>query len=166
MTSENIVTAVLALAVLGWIIYRQNQWRRFEPARMWRLPLILGIVGAFVFAESDEITTVRAHDIALLVLEGALSLGVGVVMGAMSRFERDADGALLVRTGALASALWLVLIAVRIGIGVLAVDAGAAAVGSAGVIIMLIAVNRVGRIAVVAARAERSTDSGAKIRAH
>ncbi|WP_191093754.1 DUF1453 family protein [Nocardia colli] len=165
MTSNNLLTAVLAIAILGWIIYRQNQWRPFDPARMWRGPLVLGIVGVLLFTSADNAPALHTVDIALLVFEGVLGLAVGALMGVLSKFART-DGQLMVRTGAFASALWVVLIAVRIGIDVVAVNIGAQAAVSAGAIIVLLAVNRLGRMLVISARAERLTGSRPMVRAH
>lgn len=166
MTSQNALTAVLVIAILGWIIYRQNQWRRFDRARMWRAPLIPGIVGAFAFARSTELASVHTLDIAVLVFEGVLSLAVGAVMGVKSRFSSDSAGGLLVRTGLAASALWLVLVAVRVGIDVAAIGFGATAVASGGVLLALLALNRLGRVVVIAARADRLPGSRPLVRAH
>ncbi|MEU7139705.1 hypothetical protein ABZ942_09685 [Nocardia sp. NPDC046473] len=164
MTSNNLLTAVLVIAILGWIIYRQNQWRPFDPARMWRGPLVLGIVGVLLFASSDNAPAVHTVDIALLVFEGVLGLAVGALMGVLSKFSRQ-DGQLMVRTGIVASALWVVLIAVRVGVDVVAVDIGASAVVSVGAIIALLAVNRLGRMLVIATRADRLTGPRAMVRA-
>ncbi|MFI6042126.1 hypothetical protein ACIA8C_10860 [Nocardia sp. NPDC051321] len=165
MTSNNLLTAVLVIAILGWIIYRQNQWRPFDPARMWRGPLVLGIVGVVMLASADNAPAIHTVDIALLVFEAVLGLAVGALMGALSKFVRQ-DGQLMVRTGAFASALWVVLIAARIGVDVIAVDIGAKAAVSAGAIIVLLAVNRLGRVLVISARAERLTGSRPTVRAH
>ncbi|MFC9432880.1 hypothetical protein [Nocardia sp. NPDC057030] len=165
MTSNDVLTAVLALAILGWIVYRQNQWRPFDPARMWRGPLMLGVVGVLLLGSADKAPAVHTVDIALLVFEGVLGLAVGALMGKLSKFARQ-DGQLMVRTGALASALWVVLIAVRVGVDVVAVGIGAQAAVSAGAIIVLLAVNRLGRMLVIAARAERLTGSRPMVRAH
>ncbi|MFI6171046.1 hypothetical protein ACIBCN_30005 [Nocardia sp. NPDC051052] len=165
MTSNNLLTAVLMIAILGWIIYRQNQWRPFDPARMWRGPLVLGIVGVVVLASADNAPAVHTVDIVVLVFEAVLGLAVGALMGVLSKFVRQ-DGQLLVRTGAFASALWVALIAVRIGIDVVAVDIGAKAVLSVGAIIVLLAVSRLGRMLVISARAERLTGSRPMVRAH
>ncbi|MGW4771520.1 hypothetical protein ACWEO2_26165 [Nocardia sp. NPDC004278] len=166
MTSQNTVTAVLVLAILGWIIYRQNQWRLFDPVRMWRLPVILGLIGVIGACTSTDLGALRTLDIALLVFEGVLSLAIGAVMGVMSRFRRDEVGALLVRTGAAASALWLVSIAVRVGVDVIAVGYGATSSTSSGLILLLLGLNRAGRIAVISARAEKSTVAPPMSRAH
>lgn len=165
MTSNNLLTAVLVLAVLGWIIYRQNQWRPFDPTRMWRGPLVLGIVGVVLLGSADNAPAMHTVDIALLVFEGVLGLAVGALMGVLTKFARQ-DGQLVVRTGAVASALWVVLIAARIGVDVVAVDIGAQAVVSAGAIIVLLAVNRLGRMLVISARAQRLTGAQPMVRAH
>ncbi|WP_147403933.1 hypothetical protein [Nocardia panacis] len=157
MNQQNLLTAVAVLAILAWIIYRQNQWRAYDPARMWRMPLILGAIGAFIFLRTTQLTDLSTLDITLLVFEGALSLAIGATMGAMSRFGRDRQGGLLVRTGPAASALWLVLIVVRVGIDIAAVGHGAAAVTSTGAILVLLGVNRIGRIVVITRRSERLT---------
>ncbi|QIS16743.1 hypothetical protein [Nocardia arthritidis] len=155
MNQQTLLSIAIAVVIVGWIIYRQNQWRLYDPARMWRAPLIFGIVGAVIFVNSVEVAALGTVDIALLVFEGALSLAVGAVMGAMSQFARDPQGGLLVRTGPLASSLWLVLIVVRIVIDVVAVGYGATAVASAGALVAMLGINRLGRILIISRRVER-----------
>lgn len=71
----------------------------------------------------------------------------------------NADGTetvLETRTGWLGLVLWIVLIAVRIGVDVVASNAGAVMVTATGVILLMIAANRVARVFVFAARVQTS----------
>lgn len=156
-TATNVL---LVVAVLAYVVYRQSQWRPVDPARMWKLPIVLGIVGVLQFAEL--LHDVDTFTIAVLVVEGVLAIVVGAWMGALSQFSRDEAGRLLARTGGAGSALWLVLIVGRVALDVVASGLGAKSLMSAGVILVLLALNRVGRVAVI----ERRSASFELARAH
>ncbi|KAA0021196.1 hypothetical protein [Antrihabitans cavernicola] len=155
MTSQYALDIVIAVLVLGYIMWRQTQWRVVDHGKMWRLPIILGIIGVVAIGQSDTAAAgFTPLAIAVLVVEGALAVIVGVWMGGLSQFARNEHGDLVARTGAAGSMLWLLLIAVRIALDVAAVNMGAKVVASGGVILLMLALNRLGRTAVLARRAE------------
>ena len=92
-------------------------------------------------------------DIAVLVLELAISVGIGALMGAIATFRpltaddrvRDPRAQWASRTGGVGIVLWVTMIAVRIGIDVLAGMAGSHLAASTGVILLVFAANRAGR---------------------
>jgi hypothetical protein len=180
MNLQYLLDAVLGVAVIAWICYRQMTWRVVDPARMWRGPLIFAIIGAGIIVTGSKTLALSATDIALLALELVISLGVGATMGAIAHFrllspERAAayeanrrpgrnGGALAPveyesRTSWVGLVLWIVLIAVRVGIEVFAQHLGAAATASTGVILLVLAANRAARVGVLAWRLEQHRQS-------
>ncbi|MEC3953370.1 hypothetical protein VMT65_10040 [Nocardia sp. CDC153] len=149
------VEGLVAVLVIGWIMYRQTRWQVLDPTRLWRGPIILGVVGFLQMKSVLAGGTPSVTAVALLALSAALGLGFGLVMGLLSQVRTGAEG-LEARTGWIGSALWIVLLAVRIGVDVVARMAGAEAVTSIGAILLVVALNRVGRALVLARRAEQA----------
>lgn len=177
MTVENLITIVVAVLVIGWVIYRQLTWQLVTPARMWRMPLILAVIGVIELAQIKGVTAVSGTDFAILGGELAIALVVGAAMGALAQFrtrpQRESDVAsgrpsgesstwdptrtvIESRTGGWGAALWIVMIAVRVGIefGARSIDSSAL-IASTGVILLVIAVNRVARVAIILYRLDR-----------
>jgi len=171
MTLQMIANGLLILLLIVWIGVRQMTWRPVVLSRMWRSPLILGIVGCALIVQQVKPASITPLDIAVLVGEILFSLGVGAWMGAIAHFRRlpqpvpaGKDGRDLAiyesRTGAWGMSLWLVVVAVRIVVDVVAAQAGAHLASATGVILLVFAANRVARTAVFAARLERHAAVG------
>jgi hypothetical protein len=177
MNVENITTAVVAILLIGWVIYRQLTWRLVAPGRMWRMPLILAVIGLVELSQIKGAQKVSGTDLAILGGELALALGVGAIMGVLAQFrtrpQRESDVAsgrpagetaawdptrtiVESRTGGWGAALWIVMIAVRIGIefGARSLD-NSALIASTGIILLVIAANRLARVAVILYRLDR-----------
>ena len=45
MTVQSIATVLIALVVVGLLMARQLRWRAFDPARVLRMPIVLGAIG-------------------------------------------------------------------------------------------------------------------------
>ncbi len=166
MNSQLLVNTLVILVAVGWIGLRQVNWRPVELGRMWRGPVIFGIIGVVMLANSTNLSTLSTFDVGVLVFEIIVSLGVGSAMGAMAKFRpltdagraharSDSTATLESRTGWWGFAQWVAFIALRIGI-----DAGAGALGSqiassTAVIIILLGANRAARSAVFTARIGR-----------
>ncbi len=169
-----IADAILVLVAIGWIGYRQMTWRVVDPSRMWRMPVVLAVVGAGILVTGDKASILTPIDVTALAVELVVGLGIGAVMGAIAHFRplssaaieayeahrRDGRGvgaavAYESRTGWVGLALWFVMIAVRVGLDVAAAHLGAAEVVSTGVILLIIAANRAARVAVFAYRLQR-----------
>ena len=176
--------AVLGLAAIAWICYRQMTWRVVDPARMWRGPLVFAVVGAGILVTGSKTLILTPTDIALLALELVVSLGIGVTMGAIAHFRRltperaaayearrrlDRRGAAggpveyESRTSWVGAALWIVLIAVRVGLDLFAQHLGAAATASTGVILLVLAANRAARTGALAWRLEQHRQGAAAL---
>ena len=163
MNLQLVGSVVVGAALIGWIGYRQTTWRPVSIGGMYRTGLILAVVG--VAAMMQTATALRGPDVAVLVVELVISLGIGAWMGTIARFRPLDPPRHVGRSGQVATqesrtgwwglALWLVMIAVRIGMDAAAAAMGVHAASSMGVIVLLIAANRVARTAVIAARVPR-----------
>lgn len=156
MSVQLVINIVLVVALVGWFGFRQLQWRGFDPERTWRTPLILGVIGLVQLVPIAS--TLAAADLAALGVELVVSVAVGAAMGRISRIRPAVDqggsrpAPFEVRTGWWGLALWLVVIAVRVGIDAAAVALGAHAVTATGVILLVFAANRLGRMLVLRVR--------------
>lgn len=153
MDLHSIVTPLIALAVIGLLIWRQLRWRDFDPARVLRLPIVLGAIGLLELANLHG-AIVTAIDGTLLAIELLMSIGIGAAMGRLAVFRSapNGSGALQTRTGWVGASLWIVLIAVRIGFDVLGSSLGAHLLTQTGVILVLLAASRATAALVIRAR--------------
>lgn len=166
MTVQTLGNAVLILLLIGWVGYKQLVWRPVVVARMWRGPAILAIVGAVLLVQQVKPAELTALDLAIVVGEILLSLGVGAWTGAIAHFRPLAqpmatgkDGRDIAeyesRTGVLGLLLWVGVIVVRVGVDVAAAQAGSHLAAATGIILLVFAANRAARTAVFAARLDR-----------
>jgi hypothetical protein len=175
MNISTVTDIIIALVVLCWIIYRQFTWQLVSPSRLWRMPVIIAIIGVIMLAQTKSLTAVKPVDLLILAGELVLALGLGAIMGTLARFRTrgqrasdtrqrsgvpvDFDPSVTVtesRTGALGAALWIVLIVVRVGIELLTAHYfPSALLASTGTILLVIAANRAARALVVTLRMER-----------
>jgi hypothetical protein len=109
---------IIGIAVLGWVLDNQLRVRQFTARRL-RLAGILGLVGLVEVASSAG-----AHPMSVV---GWTLLVTGLVIGAALGLLRAAtvklwvrDGAVYTQGHALTAALWIVGIAIHIGLDVLA----------------------------------------------
>ena len=154
----------IGILVLVWVGYRQTTWRAVDAGRMWRMPVILGIAAVATLVTSKM--AVNGIDVAALAIELVISAATGIWMGALAHFRpleptsvSGSDGRSAARwesrTGWWGLALWLLVIGVRVGIDLLAVHFGATLVSSTGIILLVVAVNRLARVVVILHRAAR-----------
>jgi hypothetical protein len=164
MGLQTLVDIALGIVIIGWIGYRQSTWRPVSIGSMYRMCMILGVVGVVLSAGSlQELTGL---DVAVLVIELIISGAIGAWIGSLARFRpldppvpvgrRGAVADHETRTGWWGLLLWLALIAVRVELDVAATAIGAQAATTAGAILLLLAANRAVRTAVIARRVERS----------
>lgn len=173
MTISNAADILIAIGVLGWVIYRQLTWQIVRLSRLWRLPVILGVVGIIMLAQTRSLTVIRPLDLAILGGELVIALIVGAGMGRMATFRtraqrpgdvdhrngerHDPAGTVIeCRTGGWGAALWVILIVIRVGIELLVTQYDRSALlESLGTIVLVLALNRGARAFVVANRMER-----------
>jgi phosphoribosylformylglycinamidine (FGAM) synthase-like enzyme len=176
MTTSNVADILIAIAVLVWVIYRQLTWQLVNPSRLWRMPIIVAVVGIIMLAQTKSLNNITAIDLAIFAGELVFALGIGAAMGSLARFRsrpqrasdvasrRDSGAtfnpAITVvesRTGGLGAALLLVLIVVRIGIEIAVTQySHSAFLASTGTILIVLAANRAARALVVSRRMEQS----------
>ncbi|MFC5502753.1 hypothetical protein ACFPJ4_10935 [Lysinimonas soli] len=172
MNASTLVNILIGLAILVWIGYRQLNWTAVAPDRMLRLPAILAIIGVGLLVQNASGIQVSGTDLAVLGVEAVISGAIGAVMGLLAHFRPMSPAAvtaylardsgrrrpgipptLETRNGWFGMALWLVLIAVRIGGEVWAHETHSQLLMSTGVILLTVALNRLVRIAVILNRA-------------
>jgi hypothetical protein len=171
MNSANLIDPLLALAVVVYFSSRQLTWRPVVTAKMWRLPLALGVIGLLSVTSGSDRHVVNAADVAILVLSGLLAIVSGLLMGRIARFRPIGPAGAAVagldrhgrpvpaptvesRTGWLGVGIWVALIVARILLELLGHRLGADLATSSGVILLALALNRAARTLVISARLE------------
>jgi hypothetical protein len=170
MTTDPLLRTALIIVLVGWICYRQVTWRPIVASRMWRMAFILALVGVIELVSTDALKTVTTFDITMLIIETVASLGIGAVMGLIAVIRPlSTEGRASVlsggragetplyetRTGWWGLGLWVVFIALRIGMDVWAGANGAQLASTIGAILIVVAANRAARTAVLLSRLER-----------
>ncbi|WIE71964.1 hypothetical protein [Curtobacterium sp. MCJR17_020] len=158
MSVQLLVNVLIGVALVGFLGYRQATWQYLDPARIWRTPMTMAIVGVVVLAQSGA--TITTTDVVFLGIEALITIGVGLTMGTITRFRTvatpDSKGRTIQsRTGWLGASLWIVLIAVRVGLDVLGGHLGAHLLTSTGAILLVLALNRAARAVVIDQRIPR-----------
>ncbi|GAA2078456.1 hypothetical protein GCM10009840_11780 [Pseudolysinimonas kribbensis] len=179
MSIVNIGEALLGVALLVWIVYRQMTWTAVDVGRMWRMPAILGLVGVVTLVSSGSTKALTAVDLGLLALELAVAVVTGALMGFVATFRPITEKGLAAwrarrrpgdaaepttesRTGWIGLVLWIVMVAVRVGLGFWGHSLGSALAESSGVILLVLAVNRGLRTLVFSLRHDRHLSLAAR----
>jgi hypothetical protein len=146
---------LIALAVVVYICSKQLTWRPVDPAKMWKMPLILGAAG--VISLSRQHVTLHPVDVAILGVSAVMALASGSLMGRIARFRTSptVPGLIESRTGAVGIALWIGLIAIRVVIDVAGHRMGSDLAVSTGSILLMLALNRAASALVISARQSR-----------
>ncbi|MFJ7288815.1 hypothetical protein ACIQUC_10895 [Curtobacterium sp. NPDC098951] len=158
MSVQLLANILIGIALVAFLGYRQATWQYLDPTRIWRTPLVMAVVGVVVLTQTRS--TITTTDVVLLGIEALVTVGVGLTMGSITRFRTvgtpDRKGRTIQsRTGALGAVLWIVLIAVRIGLDVLGGHLGAHLLTSTGTILLVLALNRAARALVIDGRIPR-----------
>lgn len=166
MTTQDILQfignyAFPILAVL-FLIGRQFVWRQLKDRPQWRAGVILGIVGVVLVLQQPELISapLTAADLGMMVLECAVSFGIGILMGKMTVYRVVGDQVEL-RTPPIGILLWVVFIAVRIALVMLADGSGAVIAASGSFILISLAFNRLARGFVIEGQRARHTPAPA-----
>jgi hypothetical protein len=125
MTVLDIAIGLVVVAVLLW---NQLRTRRVSGGRLILIPLVLVVLGVL---QTREGLTRTSLGVLLLVLGLVLALILGAARGYAMKIWVGADGQFLRRGGTLLIALWLVSVAVKVGIDLGGAAAGARIAGSA-----------------------------------
>jgi hypothetical protein len=150
MTSQTLITLVVALLVLARVLWTQSSWRPLEPERAWRGPLLLAVLGAAGILSSD-LGPLTPADLGVVLIEVAVSAAGGARL-AHRRRPPTTPVLLETRTGAPGILLWIGLLAVRIGLSAYSHSHGLALASASGLIALLLATNRAARSTVLLAR--------------
>jgi len=155
MNSSYLTDLVLGLAVIAYLCTRQLSWRTVDPARIWKLPLVLGVAGVIMLARQH--VTIHPIDLVILILSGVAALASGTAMGRIARFRPSAADPRLIesRTGWLGIAVWFALVLVRVALDVIGHRMGSDLAISTGSILLVLAINRAANALVLSARQPR-----------
>ena len=155
MTTSTLTDLLLGLVLIAYISSRQFRWRPVDPAKMFKLPLILAVVGIVLMAR--QATTIHPVDVVILGVSAALAATSGLLMGGIARFRPSPSnpGQVESRTGWIGVAIWFGLIAVRIGLDVVGHRMGSVLATSTGTILVIVGLNRLVSALVVSARQPR-----------
>jgi hypothetical protein len=174
VSTQNLEYLIVVVAILAWIIYRQLTWQVVNVSRLWRMPAILAVIGVVILLQTKSVASVTPLALAILGGELLLTLAIGTAMGFLARFRSRPQRATDVRggrnsvgvvdptvtviesrTGGVGAALWIVLIAVRVGLEfVVARYFPSAFRASTGTILLVLAANRAARAFVIGYRLE------------
>jgi hypothetical protein len=109
---------IVGIAVLGWVLYNQLRVRQFTVRRL-RIAGVLGIVGVVEVASSAGAHPVSVVGWTLLVTGLVIGAALGVVRAATVKLWVR-DGAVWTQGHAMTAALWIVGIAIHLGLDLLA----------------------------------------------
>lgn len=147
-----IVNAALVLALVAFLLYRQTIARPVVARRLWLLPGILAVVGVLVVANVNK-GQLSFTALTWIAIDLAVSLVLGAIRGCFVRvYERD--GVMWRQGGVITVSLWVLAIAVRVGIGYFAGKAGVGNVSEAALELAL-AASLLAQNAVIAYRGTR-----------
>lgn len=110
--------AIVGIAVLGWIVWNQLRVRQFSTRRL-RVAGILGVIGLVEVASSAAAHPVSVAGWTLLVAGLVIGAALGLVRAATVRLWVR-DGAVYTQGHAMTAALWIVGIAIHVGLDLLA----------------------------------------------
>jgi hypothetical protein len=155
MTTSTLIGFGIGLVLIAYFCSKQLSWRPVDPARMWKLPLILGVAG--VVSMAKQTTTIHPVDAVILGLSAVFALVSGIIMGRIARFRPSPTqpGTTESRTGWLGIGIWAGLIAVRVALDVAGHRMGSDLAISTGTIMLVLALNRAASALVVTVRQPR-----------
>ena len=113
---------VLAIAVIAFVTIRQTRWSPVSLGRLFRMPLIFGLVGIVMAVQAAARPGGLGHlggrDVAVIAIELAVGVVAGWLMGRQTEIA-TVDGVTRSRLRPAGLAVWLGFIGVRISLGVL-----------------------------------------------
>ena len=136
MTSA--ANVLIALAVLALILSRQLRKRTVREAQPYRIVLILAVIGVIETTQFHRDHAVSAGAWALLALSLVIGAGFGAWRGATVHVWRE-NGVLLRQGNAVTVVLWIVGLALHLGVdlAIKHVDASADGLGNSAVLLYL-----------------------------
>jgi hypothetical protein len=146
----NLIEILLIVAVFGYVMVRRLAGEPLQARRLALLPAGLTIWGIYQLGKYH----VTLFDVALLVVEVVVALGLGLLRGMTIKVYEQA-GHLWYRYRPATIAMWFASAAIRLGIGLGAHLLGASLAPTAS-LVLTIGVTFLGEAAVVGTRALRS----------
>ncbi|MCW2527986.1 MAG: hypothetical protein JWM76_2846 [Pseudonocardiales bacterium] len=147
---SNLLRIVLVVAIIAYVIGRQLIGEPLRGRRVILLPAILTVVG-FVDLGGDK-TPVRPVDVVCLVIGAVFVTGIGLAQGAVMRLE-SRDGSLWGQLPVKGLWLWLLLLATRVLMTLVADGVDAKVAASTSTILLMLGLSRLAQAAVVVPRA-------------
>lgn len=156
-------TEILAiLALVGWSVYRQTRTSEVTAKSRFKMAIIYAIVGICV-GGFDRPGGLAGYGMIAIGL--ALSLAVGLARGRLTRVWADTQGRVFSQGTALTVGLFLGLVAVKFGLGVLAWFAHINDGAGFGEILIMIAIMIAVQAQIVYRRAESLAQAASRQRA-
>ncbi len=157
MSGQSVLNLVIAAAVLLWVLYRQLQPRPVKEDRPYRLMFVLAVLGTVQIVQLAGQTEISAAGYAALLIGLLSGAGFGWLRGRLVHFWRGPDGTLMRQGNWLTLLLWVVGIAVHLGLDWAGVhlspeghSSGAEALGLSGIMLYLAVALAAQRIATLA----------------
>jgi hypothetical protein len=154
---DQIQTALLVVALVAFVLYKQLQTRQVSAERAYTLPGIMMIIGVVQGGLYDR--THPAASVALLAAGVVSALGLGAVRATTMKIWQDERGARWRRGTPLTLAAWVLSVAVRVGLIGIGYWAGMKA--ETGGLLLFLGLTLLAQNAVVAWRAQRLTGARA-----
>ncbi|AJT40487.1 hypothetical protein [Psychromicrobium lacuslunae] len=144
MSAQLVVNILLAVLVLCWVLYRQLQAKPIKERSPYTLMLVLGVLGLLQIAQLTAKVEISAIGYAALVIGLLSGAAFGWLRGRLVHLWRADDGTLMRQGNWLTIVLWVLGIAVHLGIDWIGValspngqTAGAEALGTTGIMLYL-----------------------------
>jgi hypothetical protein len=145
------LTIVLALAGLGYVLWSRTRGQPLKAKRLLVLPAVLTVIGVTDLTGSSA-PHLTPKDIAFLLVTVAISVVLGAARGATIELYPQ-QGELWQRYRRNTVALWIVLVATKLVLTVIAGAAGASAGGGTKTLLLSLGVSLLAEAAIVAPRA-------------
>ena len=146
----SVFTALVAIAVIVFVVVQQLVGSSLRGRRVVMLPAILTVIGVV------EILSSKSHpdaiDVILLAVSAGIAIATGLGLGAMTRLERR-DGHLWAQLSTRGLWLWGGLIFSRLLIAGIAHGAGAHVAAGTASILLVLGLNRAAQALVIVPRA-------------
>ena len=117
MSCTNPATILIGVALVVFLIGRQFTPQPVKEGRLWLFPLALTVYGIYEMSQTPPSSVVDIAMLAVSVVTGAV-LGFG--RGMSMRLLRTSTGQLMQQGTLLTVGLWVLSVALRIGLGFLA----------------------------------------------
>jgi hypothetical protein len=144
---NGVLEILLALAVAGYVIFRQVQGEALRGKRLIVLPLVLAVIGVVTLSKNGVHPTGTG-----IAISAAIALGIGAGQG-WSMILQSRAGALWGRMPLRGLWWWVALVASRLVMMAVAHGLDAQVAASTATILLILGINRVGQALVIAPRA-------------